>query len=240
MRLSKLVLWAMVSTVGLTAATMGTLWLLALQSALLATLATGVLVLCYLGVAFGCAVALERDRAPWLMVSGIVAGLVALIAWITEIWVFRMGGPIEVVITWPAAWALLALAIGLLLLFKRRKGWWIALRRSSFVLLAVLAAQVCLTQTLSPGVLLERSVLAEPEYGRLAARLNGAMSLLAAGAVVTVLVGAWIPGLASSPEADSPRRRFWLQCPRCRHEQQALTGAGCCAGCGLRIRVELT
>lgn len=239
MRLSRLYLWAMVATVGVTAAVVGIL-LFSRARRFDDALVTGLVALGYLAVGLGCAVALERGRAPRLMWSGIAAGTLALVAWLAVLWVPSLDDDLmAVVIIWPAAWACLALAIGLLLLPGHRPGWWAALRRASFILLAVLAGEICLSFTFSPRILMRELVLPLHKYDEMVDRLTGALALLAGGAVVTVFVGAWIPGLAPSPAAESPGRRYWIRCPRCGAEQHVRTGPDSCARCGLGIRVEL-
>jgi hypothetical protein len=112
-------------------------------------LACGGLALLYLATALGCAVAMERGRAPMLMRSGIYAGAVSLAFFIAAVflsnwttwWVWQKA------IVWPTAWACLMLLIGILLLPRGRGGWWTWLRRAAIALLSLLAAHICLSMT---------------------------------------------------------------------------------------------
>lgn len=239
MRLTRLVLWGMVAAVGLT--------VLALVASLMFPLVmlqwedllpTGILVVLAHGVAFGCAVAREQGRAPRLMLSGIWAAAAALVACVVMIWVEGAADfdELGVIATWPTVWACLVMVIGLLVMPRARPGWWIWMRRASFVLLAVLAAHICLAVTFYPAVGWEQRY----EYEQIAQRIGGVVALLAGGSIVAVFLGVWVPGLAPLPARAVEARPYWLQCPRCHAEQRAVTGTSPCQRCGLRIRVEVS
>ena len=239
MRLTQLVLWGMVAAVGLT--------VLALAASLMFPLVmlqwedllpTGIFVVLAHGVAFGCAVAREQGRAPRLMLSGIWAAAAALVACVVMIWVEGAADfdELGVIVTWPTVWACLVMVIGLLIMPRARPGWWIWMRRASFVLLAVLAAHICLAVTFYPAVNWEQRY----EYEQIAQRIGGVVALLASGSIVAVFLGVWVPGLAPLPARAVEPRPYWLRCPRCHAEQRAVTGTSPCQRCGLRIRVEVS
>lgn len=239
MRLTRLVLWGMVAAVGLT--------VLALVASLMFPLVmlqwedllpTGIFVVLAHGVAFGCAVAREQGRAPRLMLSGIWAAAAALVACVVMIWVEGAADfdELGVIVTWPTVWACLVMVIGLLIMPRARPGWWIWMRRASFVLLAVLAAHICLAVTFYPAVGWEQRY----EYEQIAQRIGGVVALLASGSIVAVFLGVWVPGLAPLPARAVEPRPYWLRCPRCHAEQRAVTGTSPCQRCGLRIRVEVS
>ncbi len=243
MRLTRLVLWGMVAAVGLTVlALVASLMFPLVMPQVQDLLPTGIFVVLAHGVAFGCAVAREQGRAPRLMLSGIGAAAAALVACLVMIWVKGAADfdELGVIVTWPTVWACLVMVIGLLLMPRPRPGWWIWMRRASFVLLVVLAAHICLAVTLYPAVGAAGDWDRVSRYEEIAQRIGGVLALLAGGLLVAVFLGVWVPGLAPLPARAIEARPYWLRCPRCHAEQRAVTGTSSCQRCGLRIRVEVS
>ncbi len=186
-------------------------------------IAGGIYTVIYLAVAIVCAACGENGRAPRLMRSGLIIGAGGLVAIIVAM--VPESDALAKVAIWPVMWASLMAVIGLLLLPRPRPGWWKGARRGSIVLVAALAAAVCLTVSFHPS--------------DITTRLCWSLALVAAGAVTMTLLGVWIPGFARPPSASGEPRPYWLRCPRCGSEQEATTGEYRCRSCGLNIRVEV-
>jgi hypothetical protein len=232
MKLSRILLWAMVATAGVTGLAYAVVMFLPLPGMWVSSpekiLAGGLCTIAYLTVAILCAVGAESGRAPRLMRSGIIVGAVGLLILIVAM--APESEAIMKVAMVPSTWAGLVALIGLLLLPRRRPGWWAAARRSAIVLLSLLALVFCLT------VVFPRE---DDAVFQVTHRIMGAIALLAGGAVAATLLGVWIPGFAAPPVYSGERRPYWLRCPRCASEQEATTGEHCCDSCGLDIRVEV-
>ncbi len=146
-RLSKLLLWALVVAVSLTATSMLASITTSYYSDFEQLSGAGMLVCLFCVQALGCAVVAEHGRAVGFMRSGIIAGAMALLGWLSI--VFYASGSGDEVVTWPTAWAGLLLVVGVLLVSRVRVKWWCMLRTMTIVLLAVLAAQIALLGWLS-------------------------------------------------------------------------------------------
>ncbi len=246
MHLSRLLLWALaVAVVATFAATIAGILNPIVMPNAWKLLGSGVLAVVFLGVALGCALPLENGRAPRLMCSGIAMGIAALVGWVCAVWLadYMTIFVWQRVVTWPTTWACLMMLIGLLLLPKARRGWWMWLRRASIVLLALLAAHICLATTFYPDYgwqATEDQWEKVWRYETFAYRTGGVLALLAGGGVVVTFLVAWLPGLTGRPETEVERLSYWVQCPRCKAEQQALTGTYACRDCRLQMRVEVT
>lgn len=151
MRLSKVLMWCLVGSVVLAVAltilaSTSLVWWIDPEIPM--ALGAGAVVLCT--IALGCAVVMERGRSIWWMRSGIVAcGVcVAELAVLIPLPELLDDWLLPIVLIWPFAWALLMLAVGILMLPKRRGGWWEWLRRISIVLVALLAGHCCLAASL--------------------------------------------------------------------------------------------
>ncbi len=234
MSLNRILLWAMVATVvvsGLCYAVFTYVPPLArLVNEPAMILLGGLFMLVYLTAALVCAVGAQRGRAPRLMRSGIIVGGAGLLmlyaAMISE------SDLLLRIALGPVLWAGLMGVIGLLLLPRWRPGWWTWARWAAIELSSLLAVIGFVSGSLVPdgtAYLLEEIL----------ARIAAAVALLAGGAVVAMLLGVWVPGLARPPAAGGAPRPYWLCCPRCAAEQQATTGEYRCAACGLGIRVEV-
>ncbi len=192
----------------------------------------------YLIVAMCCAVALESGRAPRLMRSGIIAGAIALMGWYV---IVAMQPPwdrmvnYQRVLIWPTCWAGVMMLMGLLLLPQPHQKWWVVMRRVTFVLLELFAALVAAAFTFYPGP--EQSNF---EYEEAFGRIGGVLGLLAGGGVVFTFLAAWLPRFSGPVQSVTERRAYWLRCPRCQNEHDAVTGKHVCEECGLRIQVELS
>ena len=234
MRLSRILLWAMVATVGVT----GLLWAVVVLTPPLNSwvsepakiIAGGLCTLAYLTVAIVCAVGAESGRAPRLMRSGIIVGAVGLLTLIAAM--IAESEAILKVAALPSTWAVLVALIGLLLLPRRRPGWWTSAQRASIALVSMMAVAFCVSVVFQPEV-------DAYTFDQIIWRIIGAIALLAGGVVAATLLGVWIPGFAPPPEVSRERRPYWLRCPRCASAQEATTGEYRCRSCGLGIRVEV-
>lgn len=229
MRLIRLLVWGMPATVGVTAV----LCAVVAYVPPLRVLAPGSIIVCgvstmiYLVVAIICTVCAERRLAPRLMRSGLIVGLVGLLAMYAAL----VLPAIESFIIWPLMWGMLVGSIGLLLLPRRRPGWWLWARDATIVLVAVLAAVICLAVSDEIGLSWQRRMIV--------ARLGWSVAFLTAGAAAATMLGVWIPGLAAPPVGSTTPRPYRLRCPRCGTGQEAVTGEHHCSGCGLKIQVDV-
>jgi len=250
MKLTKLCLWAIAVTVVLTIGTYFLPWFLPLgQIEEWIFVGVGILILVYFCVALGCAVALEKGRLPRLMRSGIAIGAVALVGWISMIFFEMYDLPLDwyVVLYWPTSWACLIMVIGLLLLPEPRAKWWMQLRRITIALFILLALIICLAVTFHPrnnawstGTFNEVSWQQNRAYEEAAAKYGWVIGLLSCGGALFV----WLAAAFIKPTQDAAsnieRTSYWLSCPRCGLQQQAMTGSDTCKQCNLQIRVQLT
>jgi hypothetical protein len=192
--------------------------------------------------ALGCAVARERGRAPRLMLSGIVAALGTAVAWVVLLWL----QPIRTeelwlrLIIWPALWTWLMMICGFLFLPEARHAWWLWLRRVAFMLLALLALHGCLAITLHPDAGSYGTSWSEVRrYEETAARIAGALGLLAGVAVAATFASVWMMQLIGRVPPPLRSYRFSFVCPRCGLEQDAKTGVHHCVDCGLTLEVTV-
>ena len=250
MKLSKLCLWAIAGTVVLIIGTYVLAILLPFyQFEVRQFVIAEIYRLFYLCAAFGCAVALEKGRLPRLMSSGIAVGAIALVGWIAENiyndysveWVWYT------ILIWPTNWASLMMIVGLLLLPEPRAKWWMQLRRITIGLFALLAAIICYAITFHPregllaltGIYDSEMWLLTGGYEEIASKLGYVIGLLACGGALFV----WLAAAFIKPKQDMESiieiTEYWLSCPRCGLQQQAMTGLDKCDQCSLQIRVQL-
>ena len=203
--------------------------------------------LAYAVVGLGCSAVYERGRARGFMISGMIVGLLAAIGWpalfLSPGWEDSFAA--AMVLIWASIWSCLMMLIGLVLLLPMQSGWRRAVRASTIVMLAALGLFVACAFTFHPQPTSSQWSEADwqrsYEYERAAEQIGWSLALLTLGSLATTLIvgiagaltGRTIPG-------TSPRVTYWLQCPRCGREQEALTGEHHCVDCRLRTRVELT
>lgn len=234
MRLSRLLVWGMAATVGGTALLFIVFTYVPPMRGWVQEpakiIACGLFTIVYLAVAMVCTVCAEHGRAPRLMRSGLIGGLVGLLAMYVAIVpdsevLMRIALP-------PAMWGMLMAVIGLLLLPQRRPGWWSWARAATIALVSLLAAVICIGVSFRPPGWSEAWVDS-------ALRTGWSVAFLAAGAATATMLGVWIPGLAAPPVVSTTPRPYRLRCPRCGTGQEAVTGEHHCRSCGLKIRVEV-
>lgn len=250
MKLTKLCLWAIAGTVVLTIGAYCLVFFMPFnQSEIGIFVGVGIIILLYLCVALGCAVALEKGRSPRLMRSGIAIGAVALVGWIAMVIFEIYDLPLDwyVVLYWPTSWACLMMVIGLLLLPEPRSKWWMQLRRITIALFILLAVSICVAVTLQFGSeILSANItfdivsyLIVQEYVKIISKFCFVIGLLACGGALFV----WLAAAFVKPARDTAsiieRTSYWLCCPRCGLQQQAMTGSDTCNQCNLQIKVEL-
>lgn len=182
--------------------------------------------------AFGCAIVLHRRRDRPIMWLGIAAAAGALAVWLAAIWtqrmpwwipddVWRIGGSLTTLTLWAAHFGLLRLA-------KLSQPW----------------ARMVSTATLALGGLLALTIIiamwAEPiaeEFWRLLAVLS---ILAVCGTIVTpILTLIELIATRGMRESLPSSMKIALTCPRCGSSEQVAAGAGRCAGCGLRIAIDI-
>lgn len=250
MKLSKLCLWAIAGTVVLTICTYFIRsFLIMPQFSQLRILVLGILILLSLCVALGCAVALEKGRMPQLMRTGIVSGAIALSGWIAM--GFYNDGSAEgvwnTVLVWPTSWACLMMAIGLLLLPEPRSKWWIHLRRVTIALFVLLGATICLAVSFHPGDPVGGQIFPYDyehyervnQYEKIASKIGFVIGFLACGGALFVWLAVVFVKPATIEDSTTNHSSYWLTCPRCGSQQQAMTGSDTCNQCNLQIKVQL-
>jgi hypothetical protein len=174
------------------------------------------------------------------MRSGMILGLAAWAGWFLVI--FYQSGPSDVwerVLCWPTTWAFLMMVVSWLVLPRTSVGWWMLLRRATFVLLGILAAEICLAITCYPEYSSGGSWVSRRAYEDVAVQIGGILSLLAAGGIAGTLLGTLAAREASPTTYSMERTPYSLRCPRCGTHQSAMTGPHHCQHCRLLIRVEL-
>ena len=234
MRLSRLLVWAMPATVGGTALLFIAFSFVPPMSGWVSDpvkiIAGGVFTMMYLAVAMVCTVCAAHGRAPRLMRSGLIVGLIGLLVMFVAL--VPDSDVLAMLALWPAMWGMLMALIGLLLLPRRRPGWWSWARAATIALVSLLAAVICI------GVSFGLHGFSG-QWEQAAIRTGWSVAFLATGAATATVLGVWIPGLAASPVASTTPRPYRLRCPRCGTGQEAVTGEHHCRSCGLRIRVEV-
>lgn len=250
MKLSKLCLWAIAGTVVLTIGAYCLVLFLPFNRVEIGIfVGVGICILLYLCVVLGCAVALEKGRLPRLMRSGIAVGAVALLGWIAMIIFEQYNIPLDwfVLLYWPTSWACLMMVLGLLLLPEPRAKWWIQLRRITIALFILLTVTICLLVTILFGNnVMDASITYDPaaeqrvrDYEDIASKFGFVIGLLACGGALFVWLATAFVKPARITASSIERTSYWLCCPRCGLEQQAMTGSDTCDQCNLQIKVEL-
>ena len=252
-RLSRLYLWMIAGTVAAGVAVLGNeffgiVYARGLGEMLFVCL---ILALGYAIVGLVCATVYERGKSPRLMRSGMIIGLVALVCWFAALLVPPLREEFATVrlVIWPTVWACLMMFVGVLLLLPMYDGWRWWLRVVAMCLLAAFALFIAGAVTLYPypSLYMSSGEWDEAAWQRLwryeqrAYQIGGAIALLAGGALATTLVAGvmhMISGRAT--QMATARTTYWLRCPRCGREQEALTGEYHCTQCRLRTKVELT
>lgn len=235
MRLSRLLVWGMPATIGGTALLYVVFTYVQPMSRWVQEpskiIAGGLFMMIYLAVAMVCSVCAARGRAPRLMRSGMIAGLVGLLVMFAAL--VPDSDLLATLALWPSTWGMLMGLIGLLLLPRRRPGWWSWARATTIALVSLLATVVCVGVSFVPRGWFW-------QWEEIALRTGWSVAFLAAGAATATMLGVWIPGLAAAPVASTTPRPYRLRCPRCGTRQEADTGEHHCRSCGLKIRVEVS
>ena len=201
----------------------------------------------YAIVGLGCAAAYENGKAPRLLRSGMIIGLIALVGWgmlVLSPGLHGTMGPLRALMC-ITLWPCLMMLCGLLLLLPMHRGWRWWLRAIAIAMVTALALFIAGAYALCPDVpnlawnsdAWQRAM----DYEERATEIGAGIAMLTGGAVAaTVIIGlvGAMTGL-SAPEQPMMRRRYWLQCPRCGREQDALTGDHHCIACSLRTRIDV-
>jgi hypothetical protein len=246
MRWSRILLWCLPATVVPTI--LVPMWLVyasAGYGAPYRAVGTGLLLIAFIVFALGCAAALDRGRLPGLLRSALVVGAVALIGWIGMVWLARRQTELLWLkfSVWPTCWAGLMMLIGLLMLPQRRALWWIWLRRATIVLLAVLALNIGVSvtgMTRYDPYASHAELASRWRWENITGRISAVLALLAAPALLATFLSPWLMGLGGRDDGAEASDSYWLQCPRCDAEQQAMTGSHHCSRCGLLVRLEVS
>lgn len=235
MRLSRVLIYALlVSTVGTAVLlTIGAAGGLGPSMARAST--SGLTLVMALGVAVCCAIVLERQVAPRLMLSGLIADAVAAVSFLVLHWfdLWYQYPQSQRIMIWPTVWAVSMALLGLLLLPRSPGKWWAVLRRVTIVLLCLFAAQIALAVAFAPMPSTTNYVRAQ-QYADVATRFGIALGVLFLGAYATTWLTLWMVPTPVTTE----RKPFSMTCPRCSTEQSLLTGEARCATCGLGIKVS--
>lgn len=245
MRLSTIILWLLVAGVA------------AGVAILLFDLATGYAVASLYAVAPSCfifagccipaaACAHVRDRGKLrpLMMSGIVAAVLAFAVWLLAM-MAEADGSAAVAVTArfaaiPSVWSVMVMAIGLLSLARCTALWVRILRVGSCVAILLLGAQILAWVWLSPVVARSPGWRTEDRFHETMYRIFGVLAILSAcGALVTFIAARARQLSGDETVPDEERLPFQLVCPRCGEEQVLRTAGDACARCGLRVKVTL-
>jgi len=243
MRLSRILLWAIAITAGLTVILPVVLYqypigALRIESVVMA----GVFLMIYLVCAMTCAAAMERGRWPLLMRSGILAGGIAMLVWLGIIATQPPGNfvlQVQRFNIWPTVWLGLMMLVAITLLPPARARWWILLRATTILALSLLALEVACAFAFYPDYNFNdwEGVYRYEEY---AVRIGGVLALIAGVLMFFTMLTAWIPHFLGDKVIVAGRLPYWLRCPRCQREQSAHTGLHECQQCGLKVRVDIT
>ncbi|MGI9013198.1 MAG: hypothetical protein ACR2GY_03005 [Phycisphaerales bacterium] len=195
-----------------------------------------------------CALARERGRAPWLMLSGIIACGAALLTWLG---ILLLEQPVIrddqlnvmlTVVTIASAWGGACAAIGVLLLPRFAPGPSNIVRMGTIVMVILLAVQIMLWVGLQPNVdsydYNSANWVRSYNFNEGMAQLFGVLMVLFCGGCVTVFVLAQMRRLSGEEiVADEDRMSFHATCPRCRLRSELRSHGDSCRSCGLRIKV---
>lgn len=194
-------------------------------------------------VAMCCAIVIEQGRLRWLMWIGIVAGAVALLAWLVMVWferqmdwrlewrVGRAGGAFSVVSMWCAYFGLMT---ALPLRHPRAK-----VVKWGAIAATCLVAVFFLMGSAFPDWM-ERHVLGRFGYD-LEVGIVGSIGILAAcGTVLSPIL--WkVQALREAASGESIPTALMVQivCPRCGTVQRLAPGVSRCTACSLRISIKV-
>lgn len=210
----------------------------AVELAAAATVAAGFAV-----AALSCATAMERGRARWWMISGLLACVVGALGWTGLIRFHPIGGPDEwfypfLLLIPPTCWAGLMMLTAWLLL-PRVTRWWLRwIRALAIVIAALLAAHVCIA-TCAYLVIADGMTWEDQErYYELSMRSGAVLAILTAVGLLAVHVPARF-GELMEDEASSPGEyTMRVTCPRCGGVSRIRSGGDACSHCGLKISVK--
>jgi hypothetical protein len=205
------------------------------------------LALAYSVIGLVCAAVCENGKARIFMRSGMILGFIAIGCCIAMTFIPAMQmnyTPIRLFI-WPTVWAALMMLVGVLLLLPMHDGWRRTLRSCAIILLSVLALYVAAGYTFYPGWSYSPSGVWNEDMWRMTriyeeVALRGGLVLVflaAAAFASSVIIGVMTALSGRAVEANVVRKAYWLQCPRCGQEQEALTGEHHCTACKLRTKV---
>lgn len=194
-------------------------------------------------VALCCAIVIEKKRFVPVMWAGIGAGFVATLIWLFLVWfnqslesgwldrAARTGGVLSLLAGWAAYCGLVSLPR-----LRGRVGrsvQWGTIGIWTFLTLLAIVA-ICFEDWFNDFILW----LMPEDF---AARLLGVLLILGScGTVLTPIL--WrVQSLraVASRESVPIELRMRIVCPRCRSDQELMTGRSRCANCGLRIRITV-
>jgi hypothetical protein len=183
--------------------------------------------------ALTCAVVRRRGRLPTLMMTGLVASLLAAIGWvlITTTFPFLTYSLLHWMQSlWPVSvWAVMCAFVGGLYR-KRARSVVGASLKGIMAVLGMLLALMLVIPFWWPRLISERST----DY----LRILGVVGVLV---VCSALIGAIVAALprlrGAQRKADQERLALSITCPRCNSSQPFRTGGDHCAVCSLRITV---
>jgi hypothetical protein len=190
--------------------------------------------------------AIEQGKLrPW-MVSGLIAGGLALLTWSAAIWhvdVTYDDAP-PLLLLWigtPASgWAGLMMLVGMTALMRVTARWAIITRRITIALaaslLVILSGSICYWPVLEEDAT-RRQLEA---YFQVTSRASGILAILTGCGMLALLTASALPRLGRDEVPLSERTRFAVFCPRCGTGQTILTDGDACAACGLHIKVTAT
>jgi hypothetical protein len=246
MRLSQLYLWTIAGTIiAAIALLLNELLAFVFVPSALAIVGILALVLSYAVIALGCAAAYENGRAPRLMRSGMIIGAIALVCGALIALTPSLqetSGPLKLFI-WLTVWPCLMSISGPLLLLPMDTGWRWRMRAGTLIMLTVLGWFIACAFSFYPdpqGYYDQGSWELARRYENGATQIGVALGMLT-GALLAITLIVGILGALTGQQASSQpvaRLAYWLQCPRCGREQEALTGDHRCIACNLRTRIE--
>lgn len=194
-------------------------------------------------VALSCATTLERGRARWWMISGLLSCAIGALGWIGLIWSYPIGGPEAwfypfLLLIPPTCWAGLMMVIAWLLLPRVTKWWLRWIRALAMIIATLLAVHVCVAicayLVMADGMSWEDA----ERYYEVSMRSGAVLAILTVVGLLAVHVPARF-GELMEDEASSPGEyTMRVTCPRCGGVSQIRSGGDACAHCGLKISVK--
>ena len=188
-----------------------------------------------------CAFVRERGKARVLMISGLIAILAAAVVWAWTIALTLSGeGDPEFqarIAAVPSAWAAAVMIIGLLLLPRFSRPLSRTVRIVAVVSVLALAAQVIAWIWLRP-IFVSGSRYELNRFDDVMFQIFMIAAIIAGAACLLTYILARTRDVTGEQIPDHERKTFSITCPRCSSRVNLRTEGDTCNACGLRINVS--